>query len=108
MDPQDHPYPTRLYRNGASEAVRIPKDLAFPEGIEVEIIRRGDEVVVRLAQRRLNGLGEALRKMGAAMKGFDRDEAQHQERDWPDEAFESHNKLAECSCIPTQSGCAQP
>ncbi len=32
----EHFYRTRLYRNGASQAVRIPKSLAYPEDIEVE------------------------------------------------------------------------
>jgi antitoxin VapB len=76
-------YRTRLYRNGTSQAVRIPKELAFPEDIEVELIRRGDEVIVRPAERRLTGLGEALRRMGDAMHGFRRDDGEHQERDWP-------------------------
>lgn len=57
----DRPHRTRLYRNGASQAVRIPKDLAYPEDIEVELVRRGDEVIVRPAERRLTGLGAALR-----------------------------------------------
>lgn len=77
-----HPYRTRLYRNGTSQAVRIPKDLAYPEDIEVELIRRGDEVVVRPAHRPLVGLGAALRQMGASMAGFERDDGDHQERDW--------------------------
>lgn len=77
------PYRTRLYRNGASQAVRIPKELAWSEDIEVEIERRGDEVVVRPARRRLTGLGEALRRMGRGMEGFRREEGEHQERDWP-------------------------
>ena len=84
MAASDTPHRTRLYRNGASQAVRIPKDLAFPEDIEVELLRRGDEVVVRPARRRLTGLGAALRTMGAAMEGFERDDGAHQDRDWPD------------------------
>lgn len=79
----DRSYRTRLYRNGASQAVRIPKELAYPEDIEVELIRRGDEVIVRPVERRLAGLGKALRQMGDAMQGFERDEGEHQERDWP-------------------------
>ena len=77
------PHRTRLYRNGASQAVRIPKDLAYPEDIEVELVRRGDEVVVRPARRMLSDLGAALRRMGSAMDGFERDDGAHQERNWP-------------------------
>ena len=82
MTRHDRPYRTRLYRNGASQAVRIPKALAFPEDIEVELVRRGDEVVVRPVARRLAGLGDALRKMGAGWDGFERDAGEADERDW--------------------------
>ena len=82
MNAPSHPYRTRLYRNGASQAVRIPKDLAWPEEIEVELMREGDAVVVRPVRRRLAGLGAALRGMGEGMEGFVRDEGVHQDRDW--------------------------
>ena len=78
------PHRTRLYRNGASQAVRIPKDLAWPEEIEVELVREGDAVVVRPVRRPLSGLGSALRAMGRGMEGFERDDGAHQERDWPE------------------------
>ena len=76
------PHRTRLYRNGASQAVRIPKDLAWSEDIEVELVRRGDEVVVRPARRSLTCLGDALQRMGRGMEGFRREEGEDQERDW--------------------------
>jgi antitoxin VapB len=82
MADADRPYRTRLYRNGASQAVRIPKDLAYPEDIEVELVREGDAVIVRPAEHRLTGLGAALRQMGTAMQSFERDGGEHQERDW--------------------------
>lgn len=84
MTAADRPHRTRLYRNGASQAVRIPKDLAFSEDIEVEVIRQGDEVIVRPAHRRLTDLGAALRQMGTSMQGFEREPAEHQERNWPE------------------------
>ena len=36
----------RLFRSGGSQAVRLPKEFRF-DGDEVEIFRRGDEVVLR-------------------------------------------------------------
>ncbi|MGK9234266.1 AbrB/MazE/SpoVT family DNA-binding domain-containing protein [Inquilinus limosus] len=36
----------RVFRSGNSQAVRLPKQFRF-EGQEVEIFRRGDEVVLR-------------------------------------------------------------
>ncbi|WP_299654484.1 hypothetical protein [uncultured Jannaschia sp.] len=78
----DRSHRTKLYRNGASQAVRIPKDLAWPEDIEVELTREGDAVVVRPVRRSLAGLGAALRQMGRGMDGFERDEGAHQAREW--------------------------
>jgi antitoxin VapB len=36
----------KLFQHGGSQAVRLPKDFRF-EGTEVEIEKRGDEVVLR-------------------------------------------------------------
>ena len=38
---------TKTFRAGNSEAVRLPKELAFGEGVEVEVTRQGDTVVIR-------------------------------------------------------------
>jgi antitoxin VapB len=39
---------TRLFRNGHSQAVRIPADLAYPRSdLELEIERVGDELRIR-------------------------------------------------------------
>ena len=81
MTRHDRPHSTRLYRNGASQAVRIPEALAFPEDIEVELVRHGDEVVVRPVARGLAGLRDALRMMGAGRDGFERDAGGADERD---------------------------
>jgi len=37
---------TKVFRSGNSQAVRIPREYQFQSG-EVEILRRGDEVVLR-------------------------------------------------------------
>ena len=76
------PHRTKLYRNGASQAVRIPKALAFEEDIEVEVIRRGDEVVVRPARRSLNGIDAALRGLGRSLGDFEREQGKATDRDW--------------------------
>jgi antitoxin VapB len=36
----------RVFKSGNSQAVRLPKEFRF-DGAEVEIFRRGDEVVLR-------------------------------------------------------------
>ena len=45
--PQRMPSPqrTRVFMNGRSQAVRIPKEFRF-QGTEVEIVREGDRVVL--------------------------------------------------------------
>ena len=70
-------------RNGNSQAVRIPKALAFDSvDIEVEIERRGHELIVRPARRLLTGLGAALRKLAPHFRGFVLEQPGQDERDW--------------------------
>lgn len=50
---------TTVFKSGNSQAVRLPKDLQFDER-EVEIFRRGDEVVLRRVPRNLQAAFELL------------------------------------------------
>ena len=75
---------TRLFQNGNSQAVRIPKALAFASvDLEVEIERRGEELIVRPITRRLSGLGAAFRALRPRFQDFRRDQPVQDERDWP-------------------------
>ncbi|MBS4095357.1 MAG: AbrB/MazE/SpoVT family DNA-binding domain-containing protein [Sulfuricella sp.] len=48
---------TRIFRNGHSQAVRIPAELAYERNdIELEIERIGDEIRIRPANRRLRNV----------------------------------------------------
>jgi antitoxin VapB len=48
---------TRIFRNGNSQAVRIPAELAYERSdMEVEIDRVGDELHIRPARRTLAGV----------------------------------------------------
>ena len=48
---------TRAFRNGNSQAVRIPADLAYERtDIDLEIERLGDEIRIRPARRSLSGV----------------------------------------------------
>lgn len=48
---------TRVFRNGNSQAVRIPADLAYERSdVELEIERVGDEIRIRPARRPLTGV----------------------------------------------------
>ncbi len=77
------PLPTRLFRNGNSQAVRIPRAFAFDsDKIEVEIERQGDELIIRRTKRRLTGLGAAFRKLGPYFENFRREQPPMDARDW--------------------------
>lgn len=48
---------TRIFKNGNSQAVRIPADLAYEQtDMELEIEREGDEIRIRPARRSLAGV----------------------------------------------------
>ena len=75
------PRPTRLFRNGNSQAVRIPSALAFKSETPVEIERQGDELIIRPAKRRLRGLGSAFRELGPYFENFRREQPPVELRD---------------------------
>lgn len=48
---------TRAFKNGNSQAVRIPADLAYERtDVDLEIERDGDEIRIRPARRSLSGV----------------------------------------------------
>lgn len=48
---------TRIFRNGNSQAVRIPAEIAYERSdLELEIERNGDEIRIRPARRSLAGV----------------------------------------------------
>lgn len=59
---------TRAFKNGNSQAVRIPADLAYERtDIDLEIERQGDEIRIRPARRSLSGV---LSKFAQFSPGF--------------------------------------
>ncbi|HTQ35802.1 MAG TPA: type II toxin-antitoxin system VapB family antitoxin [Steroidobacteraceae bacterium] len=74
---------TRLFRNGNSQAVRIPAELAYATtNIDLEIERVGDELRIRPVRRSLAG---ALKKFGGFSRGFmagGRGDQEQAERNW--------------------------
>lgn len=59
---------TRAFKNGNSQAVRIPADLAYERtDIDLEIERQGDEIRIRPARRSLAGV---LGKFAQFTPGF--------------------------------------
>lgn len=59
---------TKLFKNGNSQAVRIPSELAYPSwDIDLVIEREGDELRIRPAQRRM---GDVLAKLAQFSADF--------------------------------------
>jgi antitoxin VapB len=56
----------RVFRSGNSQAVRLPKEFRLRSG-EVEIFRRGDEIVLR---EKGKGLGRAFEILANLPKDF--------------------------------------
>ena len=57
---------TKIFKNGNSQAVRIPAEMAYDQDIaEIEIERVGDEIRIRPAQRPLAGVMKKFAKFGA-------------------------------------------
>jgi antitoxin VapB len=52
----------KVFQSGNSQAVRLPKEFRF-RSKEVEITRRGDEVVLREKPRNLGELVDLLRQL---------------------------------------------
>jgi antitoxin VapB len=59
---------TKIFKNGNSQAVRIPSDLAYERtDIELEIERQGEEIRIRPARRTL---GKVLNKFAQFSPDF--------------------------------------
>lgn len=59
---------TKIFKNGNSQAVRIPAELAYGSwGIDLVIERQGDELRIRPAQRRV---GDVLGKLAKFSPDF--------------------------------------
>ena len=53
---------TKIFKSGNSQAVRLPKEFQFDVS-EVEIFRRGDEIVLRKKPRNLARVFELLTEL---------------------------------------------
>lgn len=73
---------TRVFRNGNSQAVRIPAELAYERtDIELEIERIGDEIRIRPARQRLNDVLAKFAAFSADFMADGRDAGEQAERD---------------------------
>jgi antitoxin VapB len=67
---------SRTFRSGNSEALRLPKDVAFGSDVELVIVRSGDVLTVYPAVLPLSEMAERLRALPApsAVESRDVDE----------------------------------
>ncbi|HSX73053.1 MAG TPA: type II toxin-antitoxin system VapB family antitoxin [Shinella sp.] len=73
---------TRVFRNGNSQAVRIPADLAYENtDAEMEIERLGDELRIRPARRSLAGILERFARFSPDFMAEGRGGQEQSERD---------------------------
>jgi len=73
---------TRLFRNGNSQAVRIPAELAYERSdLELVIERYGDEPRLRPTARPITGALEALAAFTASLMAEGREQDEQRERD---------------------------
>jgi antitoxin VapB len=73
---------TRIFKNGNSQAVRIPADLAYERiDIELEIEREGDEIRIRPARRSLAGILDKFAKFSPDFMTEGREDHEQTERD---------------------------
>jgi antitoxin VapB len=73
---------TRVFRNGNSQAVRIPAEIAYERSdIDLEIERIGEEIRIRPARRPLGGVLEKFASFGPDFMAGGRGEAEQDERE---------------------------
>ena len=73
---------TKVFKNGNSQAVRIPAELAYERtDLDLEIERIGDEIRIRPARRRLDYLLDKFGRFSENFMAEGRGDSQESERD---------------------------
>lgn len=73
---------TRAFKNGNSQAVRIPADIAYERmDMELEIERDGDEIRIRPARRSLSGVLTKFARFSPDFMSEGRGDQEQAERD---------------------------
>lgn len=73
---------TRIFKNGNSQAVRIPADIAYDRmDIALEIERNGDEIRIRPARQTLGNVLEKFAKFSDDFMSEGRGNQEQRERD---------------------------
>lgn len=73
---------TRAFKNGNSQAVRIPADIAYERmDMDLEIERDGDEIRIRPARRSLSGVLTKFARFSTDFMAEGRGDQEQVERD---------------------------
>lgn len=73
---------TKVFRNGNSQAIRIPSELAYERtDIELEIERVGEEIRIRPARRPLTGVLKKFARFGPDFMAEGRGDQEQAERE---------------------------
>lgn len=72
---------TKIFKSGNSLAVRLPRDIAFPEGAEVVVTRQGESLLVSPARLDMKTLVSRL-ALAPAPAPIERPEFKAPKRDW--------------------------
>ncbi len=73
---------TKVFKNGNSQAIRIPSDLAYERtDIELEIERVGEEIRIRPARRPLAGVLKKFARFGPDFMAEGRGDQEQADRD---------------------------
>ena len=77
---------SRVFRSGNSQAVRIPRELAYDDvGQEVEIERKGDTLLIRpVYRKKLTGIADVFAMFSPDFMADGREFHEQDERDWGD------------------------
>lgn len=72
---------TRTFKSGNSEAVRLPKDIAFGEGVELVAVRAGDVLTLYPVKKTIPEMIKALNALPRPSEIEDRDREEIPERE---------------------------
>ncbi len=72
---------TRTFRSGNSEAIRLPRELAYGEGVELVIVRAGDVMTIYPAARSIPEMIADLAALPAPPQIEQREGEESDERD---------------------------
>ena len=71
---------TRTVRSGNSEAIRLPKDVAFGEDVDLVVVRSGNVMTIYPASSSITAMVERLRSLPAPPTIERRDQEELPER----------------------------